>query len=172
MHGGLFSAYTDELILTNLNLVLVKKGVLGNSKGIRTYPLNEIKVYNQEAQARIGKARNGGALLEVYFVNGEEQFSFQSGGKKKVLDWATKINEVVTGQTAPEIGSGPSLAIPGAELIADMWKDTLDVFKSKRGSKYDTAARVAAKCRACGAPVSGRQGQPITCEYCGTAQQL
>ena len=172
MVGGAFSAYTDALILTNLNLVLVKKGVLGNSKGIRTYPVNQIKVYNQEAQTRMGKSRNGTALLEVYFVNGEEQFSFQSGGKKKILDWAAKINEVVTGQAAPEVGGGPGLALPGAERVAGMLKDTLDVFKSKRGSKSDAGPRVAAKCRACGAPVAGRQGQPITCEYCGTAQQM
>ena len=104
-------------------------------------------------------------------MNGEEQFAF-IGGKKRVLDWAAKINEVVTGQTAPEVGGDSSLAIPGMELLADMWKDTLAVFKSKRGSEPEAAVRVAAKCRACGAPVAGRQGQPITCEYCGTAQQL
>ena len=80
MHGGFLASYTDELILTNLNLVLLKKGVFGNSKGVHTFPLNQVKVYNQLAQATIGKAPNHSDLLEVYFLNGQEKFSFQSGG--------------------------------------------------------------------------------------------
>ena len=40
MHGGFWSAYTDELMLTNLNLVLIKKGMFGNSKGVLTFPVN------------------------------------------------------------------------------------------------------------------------------------
>ncbi|MFZ4841570.1 hypothetical protein [Mycetocola saprophilus] len=72
MHGGFWSAYTDELMLTNLNLVLIKKGLFGNSKGITTFPVNQIKVYNQQAQAVIGKAMNGSDLLEVYFLNGRK----------------------------------------------------------------------------------------------------
>lgn len=169
--GGSLANYSDELILTNLNLVLVKKGMFGKSKGIHTYPLNQVKVYNHEAQARIGNTRNG-AVLEVYFLNGEEQFAFQNGGKKKVLDWAAKINEAVTGQSASQVVGGPSKALPGTELVAGMLKDTLNAFKSKRGSTSDAPATVAAKCSACGAPVAGRQGQSITCEYCGSAQQL
>jgi hypothetical protein len=172
MHGsGFMSGYTDELILTNLNLVLTKKGTFGNSKGVRTFPVNQIKVYNQQAQARLGEARNGSALLEVYFLSGEEQFTFQGGGKKKVLTWVAKINEVVTGHAAPEVAGGTGLALPGAELVAGVLKDTLGVFKSKRGSK-SAPVQIAAKCQNCGAPVAGLQGQQLTCAYCGSAQQL
>ena len=171
MHGGFLSGYTDELILTNLNLVLLKKGMFGNSKGVLTFPINQIKVYNQQAQAVIGNAPNRTDLLEVYFLNGQEKFSFQSGGKKKLNEWIAKINQVVTGQDSPA-HQASGMALPGAELVAGVLKDTLGVFKSKLGFKSDAPVKVAGKCRACGAPVTGFQGQAITCEYCGSAQQL
>ncbi|WP_233200509.1 hypothetical protein [Cryobacterium sp. M15] len=171
MHGGFLASYTDELILTNLNLVLLKKGVFGNSKGVHTFPLNQVKVYNQQAQATIGKAPNHSDLLEVYFLNGQEKFSFQSGGKKKLNEWIAKINQVVTGQDAPA-QQASVMALPGAELIAGVLKDTLGVFRSKLGSKSGAPMKGAGKCRACGAPMTGYQGQTVTCEYCSSAQQL
>lgn len=173
MHGGGFgSAYTDELILTNLNLVLVRKGVFGNSKGVLTFPVSQIKVHNQQAQVAVGKNR-GADALEVYFVNGHEYFNFGSGRKykKKVHEWVAKINFVVTGQDAP-VQSVSSLALPGAELVAGVLKDTFGVFKSKLGSQPGAPVTISGKCRSCGAPATGFQGQTITCEYCGSAQPL
>lgn len=171
-HGGVFSTYTDELILTNLNLVLVRKGMLGNSKGIQIFPINQIKVHNQEAQAVVGKTSNGMDALDVYFLNGQEQFRFQSGGKRKILTWVAKINEAVTGHQAVQARRPASMAIPGAEIVAGTLKDTFEVFKGKFGAKAAAPAAMAGKCRACGAPMSGIQGQTVTCEYCGSAQQL
>ena len=171
MHGSFTAVYTDELILTNLNLVLLKKGMFGNTKDILTFPINQIKVYNQQAQASIGKAANRTDLLEVYFLNGQEKFNFQSGGKRKLNEWIAKINQVVTGEEAPEkLDSG--MALPGAELVAGVLKDTFGVFKSKLGSKSGIPVKVPIKCRSCGAPATGLQGQAITCEYCGSSRQL
>lgn len=170
-HGGTLAVYTGQLMLTNLNLVLTKKGILGNSKGILVFPLNQIKVYNGEAQARIGKKTNGGPALEVYFLNGQEMFDFQSGGKKKVLRWTAEINQLVTGQeSSPEPDSG--MAVPGAGLVAGVLKDTVGVFRTKLGPRMDDPVEVAGKCGACGAPLSGTQGMAIACEYCGTTQAL
>jgi hypothetical protein len=170
-HGGSGAAYKDELILTNLNLVLLQKGMFGNPKGVLNFPLNQIKVYNQQAQAAIGKARNGTNLLEVYLLNGEEKFSFQSGGKKKLNEWIAKINHAVTGQESP-VQQASGMALPGAALVAGVLNDTFGVFKSKFGSKSAAPVKVAGKCHSCGAPATGFQGQTITCEYCGAAQQL
>ena len=56
--GGLMNAYTDELILTNMNIIHVRKGMFGNTKGVQKYPLNQVKVINGEAQAIMGKSSN------------------------------------------------------------------------------------------------------------------
>ncbi len=152
--------YTDELILTNLNVVLVKKGLFGNGKGIRVFPINQVKVFNGQAQAVVGKKPNGSAALEVYFVNGQEKFAFQAGGKRKVSDWISRINFAVTGQeyaAEPERG----LALPGAGLVAGVLKDTYGVFKAKLGTT-DVLVKVAGKCTGVrcapfGKPRIGRQ---------------
>ncbi|MBH0054435.1 hypothetical protein I6E74_09660 [Salinibacterium sp. SWN139] len=64
------------------------------------------------------------------------------------------------------------MALPGAELVAGVMKDTLGVFKSRLGVKSGTPVKLAVKCSSCGAPVAGVQGQRVACEYCGSAQQL
>lgn len=158
-----------ELTLTNFNLVVMSKGMFGNSKGFQTFAINQIKVYNGQAQAQLVKARNGQETLVVYFLHGEEEFRFVNGGKRKIQIWSAKINEAVTGQPAAEVAS---YALPGADLVAGVLKDTLGAFRSKRGAKPDAVVSVATKCISCGAPVSGVHGQAITCPYCHTAQQL
>lgn len=169
-HGGFLSAYTDELILTNLNLVLAKKGILGNNKGVLTFPIDQIKVWNGRAQAMAGKASNGSAVLEVFFLNGREKFSFQAGGKRKIAKWSSQIDAVVSGKAtpaAPEAG----MALPGTEAVADALVETFKVFKGKvTGSR--APVQISGKCRSCGASVAGIKNQSLTCDYCGTAQQI
>ncbi len=173
-YGGTFASYTDELLLTNMNLILVKKSMFARSKGARVFPLDQIKVHEGTAQAIVGKQTNGTPALEVYFLTGHESFAFQSGGKKKVPAWVAKINQVVTGQ-GPSAGQHAGMAIPGAEMVAGVLKDTLGVFKAKLGSNAgatDAPVQVAGKCGACGAPVTGNRGLAVACGYCGTTQQL
>lgn len=64
LHGGARASYTDELILTNLNIVLIKKGIFNKVKNIQTYPVNQIKVFDGNAQAKLGKQRSGFPQLE------------------------------------------------------------------------------------------------------------
>ena len=170
-HGGFLSAYTDELILTNVNLVLAKKGILGNSKGVRTFPINQIKVWNGRAQAMAGKASNGTPVLEVFFLNGQEKFSFQSGGKRKIAKWSSQIDAVVTGTATPAPPEA-GLALPGTEAVAEALAETFKVLKGRFGSGSRAPVQVSGKCRSCGASVSGPGGQSVSCDYCGTAQQI
>ncbi len=171
-HGGRLATSTDQLILTNLNLVVAKKGMFGNSKEILVFPISQIKVWNGQAQALLGKSGTVGVYqLEVYFLNSQENFRFQTGGKKKILDWVAKIQQVVVGQSTP-IQNTAGLALPGAERVADTLKDTFDVFKSRFGAKPPAPSQVAGKCGSCGAPITGVGGQVTTCPYCGAPQQL
>jgi hypothetical protein len=179
---GIFSAYyTDELILTNLNIVLISKGAFGNTKNIQTYPVNQIKVFNGQAQAILGKQKTGSPQLEVYFLNGQESFGFES--KKEINKWVDNINQLVTGNPI-DSKTSESKAIPGTEYIAETLKDTVDTFKEAFGLKTKInnsknvnsapAEKVAVtqKCTACGASISGYKGQVVYCQYCDTKQQL
>lgn len=82
-HGGLMAVYTDDLILTNQNIIHVKRGVFGNTKNVKKYPVNQIKIFNGIPQAILGKQRSGNLQLEIYFLNGLECYGFQTFSKKR-----------------------------------------------------------------------------------------
>jgi hypothetical protein len=172
LHGGLLAAYTDELILTNQNLVLVKRGVFNNNKGTQVFPLHQVKVFQGHAQAFPGKQPNGSAALDVYFQHGTEQFGF--GSQTVVTFWSQKIDEAITGAPVTMISPDAS----GAEKVAAAVKDTVGVFKDAFGFKSKAEAAAAAavpvtgRCSSCGAPVHGFQGQAVICSYCSTSSPL
>ena len=174
--GGLMAAYTDELILTNQNIIHVKKGVFGNTKNVKRYPVNQIKIFNGEPQAILGKQQNGSPQLEIYFLNGHECFGFQSMTKKEVVQWINAITKLVTGHESTTVPLG--FAIPGTEYLAETIKGTVDTFKNTIGIKSKkidnggSSEKVTKKCISCSAPLTGNKGQTMHCKYCDTDQVL
>jgi hypothetical protein len=184
IHGGLMAKPTDDLILTNVNLVLAKKGIFGNGKGVMTFPLSQIKVWDGRAQVMLGKARNGRPALEVFFIDGQETFAFQSGGKRKIAEWVNRISQAVTGTVLPTPPQPAGVALgrrrerrsrsglPRTEAVAGALAHTFKVFKTEFGPSPEAPQQVSGKCRSCGATVSGTRGQQVTCGYCDTPQEL
>lgn len=164
--GGIMASYSDELILTNLHLILISKSIFGKVKNTSRFPVDEIKVFNGKAQTILGKRANGTPQLEVYFTNGQEFFGFES--KKVVKDWIKAINQLVSGQDAA-IGGFDDRTIPGTEFIASSIKDTLNTVKGVFGKQ---PVKVSQECKSCGAPISGFEGQFVRCQYCETNQQM
>ncbi len=174
--NGLLPTYSDDLVLTNLHLIWVNKGMLGNVKHVEYFPLSLIKVYNEQAQALLTKSGNGTSQLEVFFHNGEEVFKFQSGAKKDIEKWADAINRVVTGHGA-EVGSSGSRALPGTAAVAETLKDTFGQFRASFGGGKGPSAsvqpvKVSSKCAGCGAAISGISGTTATCEHCDSDSLL
>lgn len=193
-HGGVMAIYTDELILTNLNLVCINKGMFGNTKNVYLYPLSQIKRYNGRPQVMMGKLSNGTATLDVYLNNGEcESFNFQSGNKKNIKRWIDAVVSVIGGG---ELHDGSSYdknddydsdTLVGAiKEVGDQFKDVgselLDAlgFKPRKKPAKAAAATVTAavsekiskKCMSCSAPLIGYRGQTVSCKYCNTEQTL
>lgn len=163
-HGGLLAVFANELILTNRNIVLVKKGVFGNSKGIQVFPLHQVKTSQGKAQAVVGK-HPAFSTLDVYFQNGTEQFVFES--KKEATFWSQKINEVITGTPARMTDPDPSQT----EVLVEQF---MGVFGLKSGAEAtaEPPPVAAGDCVSCGAPISGVRGQTTVCGYCDTPNQL
>ena len=161
-HGGAFAGWTDDLILTNKRITIVRKGMFGNVKEIIKHPLSEIKVYNDQAQAINTKDGRGMPQLEIYFTSGEEKFQFQN--PRIINDWVMKINEVVTGKAITPDNSA-KMAIPGSEFLAKTLKSTIDTYKDAFGIKKKVE-QVSCRCQACGASVSGEKGTTGKCPYC------
>lgn len=165
-----------DLLLTNLNLVAINKGMFGNSvfgspKSVDMFPVNEIKIYNGQAQAQVATSR-GSEVLRVYFRHGEEDFRFVDGGKKTIPRWIAKINEAATGQPAVEPAAS---GILGAERVTEFLTNKWGTVRSMLPQSAPVPAAptpVATRCGACGAPLSGMRGAMVTCQYCDSAQQL
>lgn len=84
---GVGSKYTDQLILTNQSVVLVKLGVLCNYKGVERFPLKDI------IHVSTGKNQKGEQQLEIHTDSGVEDFAFLSGNIKEVKIWETALKE-------------------------------------------------------------------------------
>jgi len=93
-HGGVMAIYTDELVLTNKRIICLSKGVFGGTKKIYYYPLEQIKVFRGIPQVQQGKLSNGTASLDVYLIDGEEQFNFQTKNKKTISIWIEEIRKL------------------------------------------------------------------------------
>ena len=178
--NGVFSAFKDELVLTNLHLIWVNKGMLGNVKHIEYLPLAMVKVHNDQAQALLTKSSNGLPQLVVFFQDGEEVFKFQSGGKREIGRWIDAINGAVTGDSAGANASGASarMALPGTGAVAETLRDTFSQFRTTfKGGATGSGAqaqpvRVSSKCASCGASISGIAGTVAKCQYCDTESKL
>ncbi|MGG3562747.1 hypothetical protein ABES03_14225 [Neobacillus rhizosphaerae] len=173
--SGLMTAFTDELILTNMNIIHVSKGLFGNTKSVRKYPLNQVKIINGEAQASMGKSTNGIPNLQIYFTNGQLSFKFQSSAKKEIVKYVNGISKVLIGRESNLVAN--QFAIPGAEIVAETLKDTIGVFKGtlgikSKGKAADEPVKATKKCIGCMSPLTGTKGQSIRCSYCDTDQIL
>lgn len=176
-HGsGMLSNHTDELVLTNLHLIWVNKGMLGNVKRTEHYPLSLIKVRDGRVQALASQDRGGLHQLEVYLQTSVEAFRFPSGGKKLAEKWSAAVDQAVTGNETTPRSSGR--ALPGAALVADTLRGTFDQFRTSFGGApaapvaAPAPSRSAAPCPSCGAPISGISGSTAKCEYCDMETRL
>ena len=177
----LSTAYTDELILTNLNLIHVCKGIFMGTKGVRYIPLNQVKVIGGKCQALVGKAQNGHAILQIYTQQGTEEFAFQTKAKKKAGIWANEISRLVTGrdsENALESQDAPKYDFE--DTVVGQLKDAFGevgaafgIGFGKSGQQQKSSVeRVSTKCSGCHAPITGVKGKAAVCKYCDTEQVL
>lgn len=167
-HGGIMTAFTDDLILTNLHVICINKGLFGKVKNVFYYPLNQLKQYNGKVQAVLGKLSNGTETLDLYFVNSVETFYFTSSNKKTINKWINAIAETV-GCKQSEDEVDPNSFVGTIKQVADDFRAVLG-FKSK-GSDGDNN-RINKKCISCSAPLVGKKGEVVHCKYCDTDQTL
>ena len=91
-----------ELILTNLNLVFVKKTKKMFTKeeiSIETYPIEEIKIYNDVPQIKQNDTE-----VEIFFIDGEKTIELYS--KNEGRKFINKAFELLTGKTLAARASG------------------------------------------------------------------
>ena len=95
--GGLLPSMfnSNELILTNQNLILLKKNMFGQTEETKYFPLKDIKTANGIPQVRKSNPEHMVHALDVYFNNGIESFRFE--WEKDIDEWVDNIIATVTG---------------------------------------------------------------------------
>lgn len=163
-----------ELILTSRNIVVVSLTMSAKPKGVRYFPLEQVKVIDGRPQVfEAGAFRPN--LLEVHFQNGQESFGF--GSRNELHAWADNISKLLT-RRSDEISVTTDISTNAVVSVGDHLKDTVDQVKdvfrlTSHRNRADTIPnRAARKCTSCSAPVSGIAGRVVRCEYCQSDQQL
>lgn len=159
---------SGELVLTNMNLFfIVQKGFFGNKQEVQKFPLNQVKVIDGKAQLRVSNDNN----LEIYFMNGQQSFSFSSFGKRDSVKWANAVSKALTGHEA-DLTDDEKSYIAGVGAVADTLKNTFGSFKKGLGINEKEPERATTRCMSCRAPLAGIKGQIVKCKYCDTEQTI
>lgn len=174
---GLIDLYSDELVLTNVALVVIHKSIMGGVKDIQRFSLDQVKVINGVPQALFGTSSSGENQLQVFFSHGVEAFTLgradnDSGGildillvspqdkeKRNIAAWQSAISQAV-------------LALPQKVDPAHIPQTPSPKETSPQNPSPSLPTSVTKKCMGCRAPLSGIQGQKVTCKYCDTEQVL
>ena len=86
---GFWGAYVHDLVLTNMSVIWVKRGMFGNYKGNERFDINKTE------QIVMGEAFNGEKQLEIYNVGEVEDFAFQSCENERMLKvWMLAIKDI------------------------------------------------------------------------------
>ena len=163
-YGGFWS-FNNELILTNQNVILVKKGFLGDTQEVVKFPLSSIRVANGQVQAKIGHPDNVTHTLDLYLDKGMESFRFE--WESDVQKWIDKITELITGVKVER----DEFAWVGETLaMAESVTNTIEGLKHSLGIR--STEQVSVKCPSCGATLTGIKGDTVKCPYCGSFTTL
>jgi hypothetical protein len=114
---------SDELILTNHNLIVVDKGILGRPEA-EYIRLDQVKVVDGRPQALVTKARDGRQHLEVFMIDRTEVFVLESGGRREAVKWANAIAAAVNGK-GMKVQDRTTMALPGTGLVVETLRDTV-----------------------------------------------
>ncbi len=162
----LMDGYTDDLILTNLNIILIKRGVFGKKKSEQRFPVSDIKIINNKPQVMMSKMNSRNVdQLQIDFKNGIQHFEFSNKNKKEIAKWIKSIHELLN---CKEDGTT-------MDVVTDSLKKGVDSIKQIFGIKTDTKNTndpqtqfLTARCHGCKAPLKGTRKQIVRCSYCDT----
>ena len=224
--GGMFDSELDELVLTNLALIVVHRNIWGKFKDTQRYPLDQVKVVNGSPQVYAGTSSSGENQLQVHFLHGMEAFALGESDadseagflesfftplsdkeRRNIHDWRAAVSQAVLGiaqcaspqPPAPQPAAPPPQPAPvkptptppvssktvnpvevlvgavtagAAQLGTNISKAATKTATKTTTPPQPPANQTTRKCIGCTAPLSGTQGQKVTCKYCDTEQVI
>lgn len=136
----------EDFVLTNRHLILSKyerSGLLSMQQVYLHCPLNELRGEDGRPEVYLSKTKGPYAVTLVF---GKETLRLRFGlGRKSVQEtWAKRIAKAATQQMRT----------------------------AGKAAGAEDGALVTRPCIGCQAPITGRKGHAVVCDYCGTRQTL
>ena len=180
---GRGETHLDSLVLTNQNLVLVTSKPAGLFKRTRLMsccPLDRVVLSDGVPQV-IARKEGGQWWLQAAFRSETISLRFDDSPRRDAQRWAEAVAHAVVGDaasaciagTAPDPDEGVGISLPTTPPVRA--KSAPDAVRAKEPPRKKPAKRpqaVSRKCQGCHAPLSGVEGQLVTCPYCDTKQTL
>lgn len=170
----------DELILTNINLIVVSsKGFIKKKDIILKYPLSQVKLLNEIPQVSV-KNNSEYKKWELLVQLADEnltlsfEYGFSSKGKvnKVALKFANEICNQINGTETENVEISSSFIEKIGEIFDAMINAIKRLFNKKNLEIEAKKENVSIKCPGCGNPLIGYKNQRIKCRYCGTVHIL
>ena len=164
---------SGELTFTTMSLIFSYTQVKVFGKDIEhtfLWALHDIKVVDGRPQLIIDKG--DAHQCDILLRKGKLELRMDSHADLVTL--ANGINKLITGNDE-DIGGAPKTFISGiASMLSDAGKEVTEAFglRNTANPKSAESKMVSRACAGCGAPLHGRQGTSVTCEYCGRSEQL
>lgn len=178
----------DELILSNRNIIMVASKSVGLFKrASKTYklPLERIACPDGTPQVMVLK-KDDSYRVQVVFEAETISFEFDEDHKYTAERWADGIRRAAVGDLAGirtedsplpkgllDLANGAKQVFGGAfaagAAVSGATRPDRGIPSQTQGKR---PAAVTSKCSGCHAPLSGRKGSVVTCEYCGRKQAL
>ncbi len=156
--------FSDDLYLTNYNLIYVYVGLFGKVKNIKKYSLEDIKIdENEEPMAYRDWNEDADSVeLRVELRSKTLEVLFSEDTEENVEMWVDAIKTAVED-------------LPGKERKKEAKKDTEETkeIKEEAAPKPEENVKFVSKdCLGCGMLITGGEGKLVVCEYCDTKQAL
>lgn len=167
--------YNGTIVLTNLNLFFVKRGMWGSVKDIQTYPLRDIVIYDGAPQVCLTEGFLEGGTVKIGLRGG--QCVVRSSSRKDMKEFANQLNRALSGKSLPKDRHAYEGQFSQAAAMENVTQGVMSMFAGDGGRDAPVPklirqpaqkAKVSGRCAACGAPLSGYQNETVCCSYCAT----
>ena len=145
---------SGELTFTTMSLIFSYTQVKVFGKDIEhtfLWALHDIKVVDGRPQLIIDKG--DAHQCDILLRKGKLELRMDSHADLVTL--ANGINKLITGNDEDIVGAPKAFGL-----------------RNTANPKSAESKMVSRACAGCGAPLHGRQGTSVTCEYCGRSEQL
>ena len=119
---------SNELILTNKNLILLRKNMFGQTEDTLYFPLSKILMANGRPQVKKSNPSHMEYALDVYFETGMESFRFE--WERDIDEWVENIVSVVTGNGLKDVNNAIRAAGEPMSIRPDM-DHLLEAFENR-----------------------------------------